>query len=67
MDRLPQRFEPIRRQEQRGFGFIVERAKAAGLMVIVDKCVKMEHGRYGGGLHFAGMNTEIISARKRKR
>jgi len=25
----------------------------------------MEHGRYRGGLHFAGMNTEIISARKR--
>ena len=44
-----------------------ERAQAAGLNVIVDKCVKMEHGRYGGGLHFAGMNTEIISARKRKR
>ncbi len=44
-----------------------ERAQAAGLTVIVDKCVKMEHGRYGGGLHFAGMNTEIISARKRKR
>jgi len=44
-----------------------ERALAAGLIVIVDKCVKMEHGRYRGGLHFAGMNTEIISARKRKR
>jgi len=44
-----------------------ERAQAAGLPVIVDKCVKMEHGRYGGGLHFAGMNTEIVSARKRKR
>ena len=43
------------------------RAKAAGLTVIVDKCVKMEHGRYRGGLHFAGMNTEIISAKKRKR
>jgi predicted CoA-binding protein len=43
------------------------RAHAAGLTVIVDKCVKMEHGRYRGGLHFAGMNTEIISARKRKR
>lgn len=42
-----------------------ERAAAAGLTVIVDKCVKMEHGRYHGGLHFAGMNTEIISARKR--
>ena len=44
-----------------------ERALAAGLTVIVDKCVKMEHGRYRGGLHFAGMNTEIISAKKRKR
>jgi predicted CoA-binding protein len=44
-----------------------ERARAAGLTVVADKCVKMEHGRYRGGLHFAGMNTEIISARKRKR
>ena len=44
-----------------------ERALSAGLTVIVDKCVKMEHGRYRGGLHFAGMNTEIISARKRRR
>jgi predicted CoA-binding protein len=44
-----------------------ERALAAGLVAIVDKCIKMEHGRYRGGLHFAGMNTEIISARKRKR
>ena len=44
-----------------------ERALAAGLTVIVDKCLKMEHGRYRGGLHFAGMNTEIISARKRRR
>lgn len=43
-----------------------ERAQTAGLVTIVDKCVKMEHGRYRGGLHFAGMNTEIISARKRK-
>ena len=44
-----------------------ERAHAAGLTVVVDKCVKMEHGRYGGTLHMAGMNTELISARKRKR
>ena len=44
-----------------------ERAHAAGLVVVVDKCVKMEHGRYRGGLHLAGMNTEIISARKRRR
>jgi predicted CoA-binding protein len=44
-----------------------ERALAAGLTVIMDKCVKMEHARYGGGLHFAGMNTEIITARRRRR
>jgi predicted CoA-binding protein len=44
-----------------------ERAVSAGLAVVMDKCVKMEHGRYHGHLHFAGMNTEIISARKRRR
>lgn len=37
------------------------RARAAGLLVVVDRCVKMEHGRYSGGLHEAGMNTELIS------
>jgi uncharacterized protein len=26
--------------------------------------VKMEHGRFNGTLHWGGMNTEIISARK---
>lgn len=41
-----------------------EKALAAGLHVVMDKCVKMEHGRYGGSLHWAGMNTEIITARK---
>ena len=35
-----------------------------GLAVVVDRCVKMEHGRYFGGLHWAGMNTEIVTARK---
>lgn len=42
-------------------------AREAGLMVVMDKCVKMEHGRYGGSLHLAGMNTELISARKNAR
>jgi len=41
-----------------------ERALTAGLKVVMDKCVKMEHGRYDGSLHWAGMNTEIITARK---
>jgi predicted CoA-binding protein len=41
-----------------------DRSIAAGLRVVMDKCVKMEHGRYAGSLHFAGMNTEIISAKR---
>jgi uncharacterized protein len=43
-----------------------ERATAAGLEVVIDKCIKMEHGRFGGTLAWAGMNTEIVSARKAK-
>jgi hypothetical protein len=41
-----------------------ELALSAGLSVVVDRCIKMEHGRFGGGLHAAGMNTEIVSARR---
>jgi hypothetical protein len=41
-----------------------DRAIEAGLSVVVDKCIKMEHGRFSGGLHSAGMNTGIISARR---
>lgn len=44
-----------------------ERAAAAGLTVVLDKCIKMEHGRFGGTLHWGGMNTEIVSARKAHR
>ncbi len=42
-------------------------AETAGLRVVMDKCVKMEHGRYNGSLHWVGMNTEIITARKARR
>jgi uncharacterized protein len=41
-----------------------ELAAAAGLDVVMDRCVKMEHGRFNGTLHWGGMNTEIVSARK---
>jgi predicted CoA-binding protein len=44
-----------------------ELASRNGLAVVVDRCVKMEHARYFGRLHWAGMNTEIISARKAPR
>jgi uncharacterized protein len=41
-----------------------EYAARNGLTVVLDRCVKMEHGRYFGRLHWGGMNTEIVSARK---
>lgn len=43
-----------------------DRALEAGLIVVADRCIKMEHGRYCGALHWAGMNTEVISAQRRK-
>lgn len=42
-----------------------DRAIEEGLQAVMDKCIKMEHGRYGGMLHWAGMNTEVITARRR--
>jgi predicted CoA-binding protein len=40
------------------------RAREAGLDVIMDRCVKIEHGRLFGGLNFAGVNTKVISAKR---
>jgi predicted CoA-binding protein len=39
-------------------------ARAAGLEVVMDRCVKIEHGRLFGGLNWAGVNTRVISARR---
>ena len=40
-----------------------ERAREAGLEVVMDHCVKMEHARFFGGLHTLGLNTGVISSR----
>lgn len=40
------------------------RAQAAGMDVVMDRCVKIEHGRLFGGLNFAGVNTGVISAKR---
>lgn len=40
-----------------------ERAREAGLEVVMDHCVKMEHARFFGGLHILGLNTGVISSR----
>jgi len=39
-------------------------ARAAGLDSVMDRCVKIEHARLFGGLHWAGVNTQVISARR---
>lgn len=41
-----------------------QRASAAGLDVVVDRCVKIEHARLFGGLNWAGVNTGVISAKR---
>ena len=40
------------------------KARAAGLDAVVDRCVKIEHGRLFGGLNWVGVNTRVISARR---
>lgn len=39
-------------------------AEAAGLDVVMDRCVKIEHARFHGGLHLAGFNTGVISSKR---
>lgn len=39
-------------------------AEEGGLDVVMDRCVKMEHGRYNGSMHWVGMNTGIITAKR---
>jgi uncharacterized protein len=40
------------------------KARAAGLDAVIDRCVKIEHGRLFGGLNWIGVNTHIISAKR---
>jgi predicted CoA-binding protein len=48
------------------FGVINEEgvriAEDAGLTVIVDRCLKIEHARYAGRMHWLGFNTERITS-----
>ena len=39
-------------------------AEAAGLEVVMDRCVKIEHARFHGGLHLAGFDTGVISSKR---
>ncbi len=39
-------------------------AAAGGLDVVMNRCTKIEHARFAGGLHLAGFNTGVISSRR---
>ncbi|MEM8746453.1 MAG: CoA-binding protein [Actinomycetota bacterium] len=42
-------------------------AAAAGLNVVMDRCTKIEHARFAGGLHLAGFDTGVIDSTRPKR
>ena len=37
-------------------------AEAGGLSVVIDRCIKVEHARYVGRMHWLGFNTQRITA-----
>jgi len=43
---------------------VARRAEAAGMNVVMDRCVKIEHARFHGGLRLAGFNTGVISSKR---
>ena len=42
------------------------RAEAAGLKVVMNRCPKIEYGRLHGELGWGGINSGIISSKRRK-
>jgi predicted CoA-binding protein len=42
----------------------VEIAHSAGLDVVSNRCIKIEHARFHGGLHLAGFDTGVISSKR---
>jgi predicted CoA-binding protein len=43
---------------------VAARAATAGLDVVMNRCLKIEHARFRGGLHLAGFDTGVLSSRR---
>jgi hypothetical protein len=43
---------------------IARKAEEAGLQAVMDRCLKIEHARFHGGLHLGGFNTGVIDSRR---
>ncbi|GAB3181709.1 CoA-binding protein [Nesterenkonia halophila] len=41
-------------------------ARDRGMEAVQDRCVKIEHARFHGGLNLAGFNTGVISAKRQR-
>jgi uncharacterized protein len=39
-------------------------ASSAGLSVVMNRCIKIEHARFAGGLHLAGFDTGVITSKR---
>jgi len=44
-----------------------EYGESKGLTVVMDRCIKVEHARFHGGLHLLGFDTGVISSKKQVR
>lgn len=42
------------------------KAVEAGLKVVQDRCLKIEHARFAGGLHLGGFDTGVITSKRRR-
>jgi predicted CoA-binding protein len=43
---------------------VAAHASDAGLNVVMNRCLKIEHARFHGGLHLAGFDTGLLSSRR---
>jgi predicted CoA-binding protein len=43
---------------------VAEKGAAAGMNVVQNRCLKIEHARFNGGLHLAGFDTGVINSKR---